>query len=122
MQRILVVEDDSDLQYLYDMFLVRQGYDVTSARSATQALLHLTNSSFDLIILDMNMPDTPGIRVLEFTQNDSRLKQIPVLVISANDQYRRAVQDLGARDFFTKPVPMQRLASVVNEMLHTNGA
>jgi CheY-like chemotaxis protein len=118
MARILVVEDDDDLQFLYDKMLVHQGYEVVAARNTTQAFLYLTNEDFDAIILDINMPDAPGTKVLEFTHEDVRLRRIPILVVSANEKYRAQAQASGARYFLVKPVSLQDLSAAIKDVLN----
>lgn len=117
MARILVVEDDADLQFLYDKVLAHQGYEVVAAHNATQAFLHLTNEDFDAVILDINMPDAPGTKVLEFVHEDVRLRDIPILVVSANEKYRTFAQEAGARYFMVKPVALQDLAAAIKDVL-----
>jgi DNA-binding response OmpR family regulator len=117
MVRILVVEDDADLQFLYDKALAYLGYEVVAARNATQAFLHLTNEDFDAVILDINMPDAPGTKVLEFTRGDVRLRNLPILVVSANENYRAQVQASGARYFLVKPVSLQDLTAAIKDVL-----
>jgi DNA-binding response OmpR family regulator len=118
MARILVVEDDDDLQFLYDKALARQGYEVTSAQNTGEAIIHLATDDFDAIILDINMPDAPGTKVLEFKQGDVRLRNIPVLVVSANEKYRGETLALGARYFLVKPVSLQDLTAAIKDVLN----
>ena len=117
MPRILVVEDDADLQFLYEQTLSRGGHEVTAARNTTDAIVHLTTGEFDLVILDMNMPDMPGLKVLEFAQGDVRLSKVPIVVVSAIDQNRERAQELGANYFLIKPVPFPQLASIIKKAL-----
>ena len=117
MSRVLVVEDDADLQFLYDNALRRSGHQVAGARNSSDAIVYLTTDEFDLVILDINMPDMPGLKVLEFARDDVRLRHIPVIVVSANDQYRYEAQDLGAKYFLVKPVPLLDLLGVVAKAL-----
>lgn len=119
MPKILIVEDDTDLQFVYDAMLSRHGYEAVQAENIVDALTWLTTDTFDLVILDMNMPDLPGIRVLEFAQDDARLKNIPVVVISANEHWRAKVLKLGVHRFIVKPITMHELIDVVDEALAT---
>jgi DNA-binding response OmpR family regulator len=119
MSRILVVEDDHDLLFLYSTALSREGFEVVTSNNAGQAILILTNELFDLIVLDVNMPGTPGTKVAEFTRSDVRLKHIPILIVSANDRWKDQALKLGVRRFLIKPVPMQELIQVVNHLLNS---
>jgi len=117
MARILVVEDDGDLRFLYDKALALQGYEVSVARNTSEAIIYLTSDDYDAVILDMNMPDAPGTRVLEFRHQDVRLRHIPVLVVSANEKYRIQARDLGAAYYLVKPVPLEDLTRVLKAAL-----
>jgi CheY-like chemotaxis protein len=117
MARILVVEDDDDLQFLYDKALARLGYEITQARNTGEAIIYLTTDDFDAIILDMNMPDAPGTKILEFKKGDVRLRNIPVLVVSANEKYRTQAEEFGAEYFMVKPVPLHDLTDAIQDVL-----
>ncbi len=117
MARILVVEDDTDLLFLYETMLSRQGHEVVRAEKTADAILLLTHDDYDLIILDMNMPDTSGIKVLEFVRDDARLDGIPVVVVSANGQWRGPCFELGVEHFLIKPVPTRQLFGLLDTLL-----
>ncbi len=117
MPKILVVEDDGDLLYLYGTLLTRRGYGIEPVKRSADAMLHLTNEPFDLIILDIGMPDISGLRIAEFTHGDARLKQIPIIVVSANEQNEIQARAWGVQYFFVKPVKMQELMTLVDRLL-----
>lgn len=117
MPRILVVEDDNDLQYLYGSALKRQGYEVIGVKQVVDAILYLTAEDFNLIILDMNLPDISGLKVVEFVHDDVRLKDIPIIVASATDSYRAQVHALGIRHYLIKPTPLHELIQLVKTVL-----
>lgn len=117
MPRILVVEDDGDLLYLYGAILTRRGYAVETVKLSADALLHLTNEPFDLIILDIGMPDISGMRIIEFARSDARLKHIPIVVVSANEHNEALTRPWGVRHFFVKPIKLQDIAAVVDGLL-----
>ncbi len=120
MPKILIVEDDADLQYLYSSMLARHGYEVVVAVNGSSAILNLTNSDFDLIVLDINMPDLSGMQVVQFMHQDARLKQIPVVVASANERWRRELFELGIQHYLIKPVALQDLLALVNKLVKRN--
>ena len=117
MARILSVEDDSDLQYLYSMMLARRGHTLDAAESTADAIVMLARGGYDLILLDMNMPDVPGTRVVEFVRQNAQLRQIPIVVISANDYFRRQALALGVKAYLLKPVTLNELVSRVGDVL-----
>ena len=117
MPKVLVVEDDNDLRFIYNSALSRQGLDVVAVSNTVEALLHLTNQDFDVILLDMNMPDMPGLKLVEFAHDDVRLRHVPIIVVSATEQWRAQVTPLGVRHFMVKPVTMYEVIERVNEVL-----
>ena len=117
MAHILVVEDDEDLLFLYATMFARQGHTSLKARAIAEAMQFLDGAPIDLVVLDMNMPDAPGIRVVERMRQDERLSRIPIVVISANDQWRKLCEDLGVEHFLTKPVSMQQILALLDEIL-----
>jgi DNA-binding response OmpR family regulator len=117
MPKILVVEDDNDLRFLYDTILSRQGHEVVSAVTTSDGIQKLTSNLVDLVILDINMPDLPGFKLIEYSHNDVRLKHVPIVVVSANERFRDTVHSLGVPNFLVKPVPMRQLISIVDMVL-----
>lgn len=112
MDRILIVEDDSNInQMIYEMF-GKCGYECTSAFSGTEALLRMENSHFDLIILDLMLPGMPGDEVL---RNIRKKSKVPVIVLSAKDELDTKVDllTLGANDYMTKPFALKELEARV---------
>jgi DNA-binding response OmpR family regulator len=117
MVRILVVEDDMDLQFLYETALSRYGHEITSVDVTSDAITYLTTDQFDLVILDINLPDTPGLKVAEVVHDNANLRHIPIIVVSAVDQYRTQAQELGVKYFMVKPLALHELLAVVEEVL-----
>jgi class 3 adenylate cyclase len=85
--------------------LVRQGLDVAVAEDGVQALAMLRARPFDLLLLDLMMPEMNGYQVLEAVKADPALRHIPVVVISAVDEIDSVVRciELGAEDYLPKP-------------------
>lgn len=117
MPKILIVEDDADLQYLYSTMLARHGYETVVAVNGSSAILNLTNEDFDLMVLDINMPDLSGVQVVQFMHNDVRLKCVPVIIASANERWRRDMFDMGVQHYLIKPVALQDLLALVNQLV-----
>ena len=103
---ILVVDDNEDNCYTLTRRLKRQGYDnVATAGHGRQALELLAARSFDLVLLDVMMPDMNGYEVLETMKADPTLRGIPVVMISALDEMDSVARciELGAEDYLAKP-------------------
>jgi len=103
---LLVVDDSEDNRYTLTRLLGREGYtDVTTADDGQQAMARLRERRFDLVLLDIMMPEMNGYEVLEAVRADALLRHIPIIVISAVDQTDSVVRcvQLGADDYLTKP-------------------
>jgi class 3 adenylate cyclase len=103
---LLVVDDDENNRYTLTQRLRRQGYaDVTTAEDGRQALELLRSRPFDLVLLDIMMPELNGYQVLEALKADERLRHVPVIMISAVDELDSVIRciELGAEDYLPKP-------------------
>ncbi len=103
---LLVVDDDENNRYTLTQRLRRQGYaDVTTAPDGRQALELLRARPFDLVLLDIMMPELNGYQVLEALKADERLRHLPVIMISAVDELDSVIRciELGADDYLAKP-------------------
>jgi adenylate cyclase len=103
---ILVVDDNEDNRYTLVRRLTREGYDnVTTAPSGREALELLARTPFDLVLLDIMMPEVNGYQVLEQIKSDTLLRDIPVVMISAVDELESVVRciRMGAEDYLPKP-------------------
>jgi len=103
---LLVVDDNEDNRYTLVQRLRRLRYtNVTTAVDGRQALEQLQARDFDLVLLDVMMPELNGYEVLERMRADERLRHVPVVMISATDQVESVVRciELGAEDYLPKP-------------------
>ena len=102
---ILVVDDYPMNRLKLSRVLQQQGHTVALAENGQQALAKLRNETFDVVLLDIIMPEMDGYQVLEVMKGDSRLRDIPVIVISAVDEIDSAVRsiEMGAEDYLPKP-------------------
>ncbi len=104
--RILVVDDNEDNRYTLTRRLRREGYtDVVTAGDGREALGRLAETDFDLVLLDIMMPEMDGYSVLEKLRASGRLASLPVIVISAIDDFDSVVRciEMGAEDYLRKP-------------------
>ncbi len=103
---ILVVDDNADNRYALTGHLRREGYgNLAVAEDGRQALDLLHERRFDLVLLDIMMPEMDGYQVLEQMRTDMALRDIPVIMISAVDDLDSVVRciELGAEDYLPKP-------------------
>ena len=84
---ILLVDDQEDNIYTLERRLKKDGYtQLTSATNGTDALQLINSNPYDLILLDLMMPDISGLEVLEEIKSDPNLRHIPVIMITASDE------------------------------------
>jgi sigma-B regulation protein RsbU (phosphoserine phosphatase) len=103
---LLVVDDNDDNRYTLTQRLKRIGYsNLTTAVNGREALDRLAAQPFDLVLLDIMMPEMNGYEVLERLKADARLRHVPVIMISAVDELESVVRcvELGAEDYLPKP-------------------
>src|SRR2546428_131791 len=103
---LLVVDDNDDNRYTLTQRRKRQGYaNVATARDGREALDVLRTRPFDLVLLDIMMPNVNGYQVLAEMKADERLRHIPVIMISAVDELDSVIRciELGAEDYLPKP-------------------
>jgi CheY-like chemotaxis protein len=104
--RILVVDDNEDNRYTLTRRLQREGWtDLTTAANGREALERIAQERFDLILLDIMMPEINGYEVLKRLKTDAATRDIPVLMISALSEFESVVRciELGAEDYLPKP-------------------
>jgi class 3 adenylate cyclase len=103
---LLVVDDNEDNRYTLTQRLKRQGYaNVATAQDGREALDLLRTRPFDLVLLDIMMPELNGYQVLAELKADDQLRHIPVIMISAVDELDSVIRcvELGAEDYLQKP-------------------
>ncbi|QWG87690.1 response regulator transcription factor (plasmid) [Bacillus mycoides] len=113
---ILVVEDDQDIQELIKQFLMTQQYKVIVASDGLEGMKQFNKQSFDLILLDVMMPNLNGFEVAKMIRSQSN---IPIIMLTALEEEQDQMKgfDLGIDDYITKPfsfhVLMRRVEAVL---------
>jgi adenylate cyclase len=104
--RLLVVDDNKVNRLLLGRGLEQQGHRVAFAENGRQALEMLQQGEFDLMLLDIQMPEMDGYQVLEKVASDLKLRDIPVIVTSALEELDSVVRciEMGAEDYLIKPI------------------
>jgi len=115
--RLLVVDDEPDLRTLYELTLLREGYEIDSAGSVAEGLEHLQASTYSAVITDMKLPDGSGLALLRWLEQGGRPEK--AIVITAFGSAENAVEALkaGAFDYLTKPVDLRQFRLVVGSAL-----
>lgn len=114
--KILVVEDDEDINLLIRRYLAKGNYTTAGAYSGTEAKLLLSMDAFDLIILDLMIPGMNGEELIKVIREKS---EVPILVISAKSALEDKVRVLkaGADDYMTKPFEREEVMARVEALL-----
>ena len=117
---ILLVEDEENLHETLKLNLEMEGYSVTSAYDGNEAMKMVQEEYFDLIIMDVMLPEMDGITVIENIRLDNN--EVPVLILSAKNTGQDRVLGLkkGADDYLTKPFNLEELLLRVNKLIIKN--
>ena len=118
---ILVVDDEPDLRTLYELTLLREGYRVETADNLAQAMQHLGERQFDVVITDMRLPDGLGLELIRHLK--AKQRQERCVVITAYGSADNAVESLkaGAFDYLTKPVDLKQFRGVIASAVQEPG-
>lgn len=117
---ILLVEDEENLHETLKLNLEMEGYEVSSAFNGTEALKKVANEYFDLIIMDIMLPEVDGIAVTESIRVNNN--EVPILILSAKNSSIDRVLGLkkGADDYLTKPFNLEELLLRVEKLINKN--
>ena len=104
--KILVVEDQPEVLDTMTVLLEHAGFEVFGARTGADGIRLSQNDEFDLIILDINLPEKNGFEVCAWLRQDFRFSRTPIIFVSGhgNEEYHRRALELGATDFIDKPI------------------
>lgn len=117
--KILIVEDDETASSLLQNFLYNCGFIVDAAYTTTDGISHLKNKKYDILLLDINLPDFDGFDLLSNIKNSVA---IPTIVISAYNDTDMIIKALryGANDYLTKPIKFKELEARIWALLSRN--
>ncbi len=118
--KILLLEDDQLLNKAIATFLCSEGHVLKTFRDGQKALVELTNSPYDLLVLDINVPNIDGLELLEILHE--KKIQTPAIFISALidiEDISRAFK-LGCHDYLKKPFHLKELSMRIDKILQTN--
>jgi len=115
--RILVIDDEADIRESLETLLDLEGYSVQTAENATEGLKRFESGIFDLVLLDLMMPDRSGLEVLDDIRQ--RDKETPIFLITAYGSIDVAVEALksGASDYFSKPWDNEKLIIEIDRQM-----
>ena len=118
--RVLVIDDEADIRESLETLLVLEGYAVDLAQNAAEGLRALDSRAYDLVLLDLMMPDRSGMDVLREVRE--RDQETPIFLITAYGSVEAAVEALksGANDYFSKPWDNEKLLIEIDRMIAGN--
>ncbi len=104
MKKVLLIEDDAFIRDLTSIKLTEHAFAVLVAHDGSTAVRLLRSDTPDIVLLDLDLPDMPGLQILADIKNDPALKDIPVIIFSNNDdpKAKEHALELGTEDFFVK--------------------
>lgn len=120
MQEILVVDDSKVMREMVIACLRSEAsYRFTQAASGLEAIERMSIARFDLLVLDLNMPDMGGLEVVEFVRSQDKLRSLPIVICTTrgDDVSRARALDAGASRFMTKPFTPEEMTKQVRELL-----
>ena len=115
MKKIMVVDDEENIRFLYKEELMDEGYDVVLAASGQEALDLLRDSKPDLLTLDIKMPEMDGIETLRKIKEID--KELPVVLCTAYGQYKQDFSSWASDAYVVKSADLDELKSVIKEIL-----
>lgn len=118
-KRIILVEDNKDHRTIVSDALVKKGFDVVEVGSSVEFFQSLINNSFDLLILDIGLPDYSGFSILEYLQKHTQHNSMGVVVLTAfgSSEDRVRGYELGADLYMLKPIDLRELILAVTNLL-----
>jgi two-component system phosphate regulon response regulator PhoB len=119
MSRILVIEDEPDIRQVLDYNLRLAGHEVSAAARGLDGLRLIREENPELVILDLMLPDIPGIEVCRTIKDNPQTRSLPVVMLTARgEEIDRVVGfELGADDYITKPFSVRELVLRVRAVL-----
>lgn len=117
MNRILLLEDDVSLIDGLSYTLKKNGFDIDIARTIESANAYLTHNQYDLLLLDVTLPDGTGFEICERIRGNS--DNVPIIFLTASDEEVNVIRglDSGADDYITKPFKIGELVSRIHALL-----
>jgi twitching motility two-component system response regulator PilG len=123
-KRVLIVEDEESLLKLETILLTVKGFEVVGAFTGKMAIEKLASENFDLVLLDIMLPDVDGYEVCRLIRNDPRTSTLPIVMLTAKktqEDHDKGVL-CGANAYLTKPFRSAMIIDEINNLLNKTGA
>ncbi len=118
-KRILIVDDDEMVRIALVELLRPEGYEVETVGSARDALAKIEKGMYDLLMLDIIMPEMDGITLCRKIREREDYNEVPIVFLTAKsrDEDREKGMDVGANIFLSKPISPEKLIEVIRKVL-----
>ena len=119
MSKILIIEDEEKIARFVELELSHEGYETDKATNGREGLEKIESGGYDLVILDIMLPELNGIEVLRRAR---RTTDVPVILLTARDSVTDKVSglDMGADDYITKPFAIEELLARIRAILRSS--
>ena len=118
--RILVADDEKDIRTFTNRILTHEGHDVTLADDGELAIEFMTHNDYDLVILDIMMPNKNGLEVVQYMKKDERLQSVPIFLFSASGPINTLtleVKDI-VDAYLRKPFMRKEFLQIVEKLVY----
>jgi len=118
-KRILVVDDDEMVRIALNELLRPEGFEVHTVSSGTEALKRIDENSYDLLILDIIMPEMDGFELCKRIREKEGLRETPIVFLTAKsrEEDRSRGLEVGANLFLTKPISPEKLLRLISDTM-----
>lgn len=117
-RRILIVEDEKDIQDLLAHYLKKEGYDVQSAKDGRAGLERASKEKFDLVILDLMLPQVDGLEICRRLRSQPATAALPIIMLTAKTEEADRIVglEMGADDYITKPFSLREVLARIKAL------
>lgn len=120
MKRILIVDDDPNIRFLFAEMMKMEGYSVETASTGTKAMQLVLNENFNLMILDIKMPGIHGLEILRRLRE--KKNNLPIIICTAFEGMKNdfIIKSYGVSEYLIKPVDVKVLSKTVKRTVQKN--
>lgn len=119
-KRVLIFDDDEDLLNIFTFIFEDEGWEVHTFKNCDQVVTATSNFSPHLILMDNWIPSIGGVAATQLLKKDEKLRKIPVIYTSANNDVEQLSKDAGADAFIAKPFDFEPLLNLAHSLLNKN--
>jgi two-component system, cell cycle response regulator DivK len=116
-RKILLVEDSEDARYFMRLELEQLGFSVIEAEDGVQAVQKALQEQPDIVLMDLSLPTMDGLEATKQIRKDDRLRSIPIIAVTAHQDFRQGAKASGFDAYVTKPIDIDWLSELINGLL-----